>query len=341
MGKKFGTFQGVFIPSSEAILGTVLFLLMPLITADVGLFFMLLIVLLAHTVTVSTAFSLSDCATNLNRIEGGGMYALTKLSLGTALGGSIGIQLYLAQAASIGFYCIGFTEPLYPVLLPLLKGIPIFQDMSPESILLQKQLIATVFCTVFFIIVMFGADFTLKIQMLILVVLGISIATIFISPLLPMEFRDKAVFASGFNLKGNRPLTLGIFFLAFTRRYGNKHGDRNERRSEKSEEKHCQGNLSCHSDYHGRLYRGYNRFFPYRQRRAYFRLRIGRQPQRGAFDESFRHELIVSREYTRASHSGGRSFRYKFIGLKRFHDGTAYSPVPGQGQHFSGISPVS
>lgn len=83
---KFGTFKGVFIPSTEAILGTVLFLLMPLLTADVGFIPMISIILLAHTVTVATAFSLSDCATNLNRIEGGGMYALSKRSLGNAMG---------------------------------------------------------------------------------------------------------------------------------------------------------------------------------------------------------------------------------------------------------------
>ena len=213
MTKKFGTFQGVFVPSTEAILGTVLFLLMPLLSVDVGLPVMLLIIFLAHSVTISTAFSLADCATNLNRIEGGGMYALTKLSLGTALGGSIGIQLFLAQAASIGFYCIGFSEPLFPIIAPLLEKIPMIQG---TTIAFQKHLIATFFCAVFFIIVMFGADFTLKIQMLILAVLGISIVTIFIAPLLPIEYQQKAVFSAAPNLGGARPLTIGIFFLTFT-----------------------------------------------------------------------------------------------------------------------------
>ena len=82
MIRKFGTFKGVFIPSTEAILGTVLFLLLPLLTADVGLLPILCIIILAHTVTISTAFSLADCATNLNTISGGGMYALSKKSLG-------------------------------------------------------------------------------------------------------------------------------------------------------------------------------------------------------------------------------------------------------------------
>ena len=53
---KFGTFKGVFVPSTEAILGTVLFLLLPVLTADIGLVRMLMIVILAHTVTFATMF---------------------------------------------------------------------------------------------------------------------------------------------------------------------------------------------------------------------------------------------------------------------------------------------
>ena len=106
---KFGTFKGVFIPSTEAILGTVLFLLLPVLAADLGLIRMLIIVVLAHTVTFATMFSIADIATNLNTIGGGGMYALIKRSLGKAMGGSIGVQLFIAQAASIGFDSIVFA----------------------------------------------------------------------------------------------------------------------------------------------------------------------------------------------------------------------------------------
>ncbi len=215
--KKFGTFKGVFVPSTEAILGTVLFLLMPMLTADVGLFLMLAIVIIAHTVTLATSSSLSDCATNLNKISGGGMYALSKQSLGNAMGGSIGVMLYLAQAASIGFYCIGFSEPLQPILAPLLaKVIPIFSQIDPASILIQKQILATVFMLIFFVIVMIGADFTLKLQILILFVLFISVLTIFAGPLLNIEYSSTEIFTSGLNLRGNRTITMAVFFFTFT-----------------------------------------------------------------------------------------------------------------------------
>ncbi len=218
MGQKFGTFKGVFVPSTEAILGTVLFLLLPTLTGDVGLFGMLAVVVLAHTVTVATAFSMAECATNLNEIGGGGMYALSKRSLGRAFGGSIGVQLYFAQAASIGFYCIGFAEPLQPLISPLLAGVSFFQGSSPTDILLQKQLLASVVFCLFFIIVIVGADFTLKIQTFILVILGGSVLTIFLSPFLGLDHESVPVFASlgKANFFGNRALTVGIFFLAFT-----------------------------------------------------------------------------------------------------------------------------
>jgi amino acid transporter len=212
---KFGTFKGVFVPSTEAILGTVLFLLMPVLVADVGLWSMLGVIVLAHTVTFATSFSIADCATNLNNIGPGGMYALSRRSLGKALGGSIGVQLYFAQAASIGFYCIGFAEPLRAVVAPMLDSIDLFAATDPASILLQKQIIASSFFFVFFLVVMVGADFTLKVQTLILFVLGASILTVIISPFFNVTYEGVAVYSRNFNLTGNRELTIALFFMTF------------------------------------------------------------------------------------------------------------------------------
>jgi len=212
---KFGTFKGVFVPSTEAILGTVLFLLMPVLIADVGLWAMLGVIVLAHSVTIATSFSMADCATNLNNIGPGGMYALSRRSLGKALGGSIGVQLYLAQAASIGFYSIGFAEPLRALIVPFLDFIPFFNQTDTTSILLQKQIFASLFFFLFFVVVMFGADFTLKIQTLILFVLGVSIVAVLVAPFFNITYQGVAVFTDSFNLTGNREVTTALFFLAF------------------------------------------------------------------------------------------------------------------------------
>lgn len=216
---KFGTFKGVFVPSTEAILGTVLFLLLPALVGDLGLLPMLGVIILAHSVTIATSFSLSDCATNLSKIEGGGLYALSKKSLGKALGGSIGIQLYLAQAASIGFYCIGFAEPLQPVISGLIQSHPVISVAMTENILIQKQIVASLIFLLFFMFAIIGADLTLRIQMFILVVLFASIATIFISPLIGIVFNGNDLFtgtAGTINFTGTRTVTVAIFFVAFT-----------------------------------------------------------------------------------------------------------------------------
>ena len=69
--KLFGTFSGVFVPSYEAILGAVLFLILPMLVGAMGLWNMLLIVLLANTATLATAFSIADCTSNLERVGAG------------------------------------------------------------------------------------------------------------------------------------------------------------------------------------------------------------------------------------------------------------------------------
>ena len=133
--KLFGTFSGVFVPSFEAILGAVLFLILPMLVGAMGLWNMMIIVILANTATLATAFSIADCTTNLERIGAGGMYAVSKRSLGKAFGGSIGIQLFLAQAASIGFYCIGFADPLQKILfnVPFFKAVAESKLITPIS----------------------------------------------------------------------------------------------------------------------------------------------------------------------------------------------------------------
>ncbi len=211
--KKFGTFEGVFIPSIEAILGTVLFLILPRQVAETGLVKMIVIILFAHTVTISTAFSLSDCATNLNRIGAGGMYALVRKSLGIALGGSIGIQLYLAQAASIAFYSSGFAEPLQPIIAKSSLFLPFIQAFpNPQT---QQQIIALAIYLVFFIIVFIGADFTIKLQKGILVILGLSVLSILLSPFINS---DSSVFTGSINMFGSGGsgfITLVLVFTTF------------------------------------------------------------------------------------------------------------------------------
>jgi len=113
--KKFGTFAGVFMPSLLTILGAVMFLILPQVVGGVGLLKVLAIILIAHSVTLATAFSISAIATNI-KVKGGGLYYLISRSLGSEFGGSLGIQLYLAQTIASAFYAIAFARGLSIVL---------------------------------------------------------------------------------------------------------------------------------------------------------------------------------------------------------------------------------
>lgn len=201
--KKFNTFNGVFIPSYEAILGAVLFLLLPGLTAGVGMVGMVVIIILANTATTATTFSISDCATNLSDVGSGGMYAVSKRSLGKAFGGSIGIQLYLAQAASIGFYAIAFAVPLQSLMsgIPEIHGFALKMGLSTP--LLQKQAIAYVIAFIAFISGIIGADFVVKIQALIFVILTVSVLSIFVSPLFKPNIMGTNIFMDSPNMFGS------------------------------------------------------------------------------------------------------------------------------------------
>lgn len=77
-----------------------------------GLQSALIFLCIANAITLLTSLSLSSIATNL-KVGGGGAYFLISRSLGLEVGGSVGLPLFLAQAVSVAFYIIGFTESLH------------------------------------------------------------------------------------------------------------------------------------------------------------------------------------------------------------------------------------
>jgi amino acid transporter len=213
--KLLGTFSGVFVPAFEAILGAVLFVILPHLVAEQGVIPMLLIVFIANTLTTATTFSISDCTSNLQRVGAGGMYAVSKRSLGMAFGGSIGIQLFIAQAASIGFYAIIFANPVQSLLLNFEPWTGFLASMDLQgNILAQKQLIATGLVILGFLSGIIGADFVSKLQTFIFVILIISVSSVMAGPFLGLTMNGDAVFSPGtFNLFGSG--TTYTFLAAF------------------------------------------------------------------------------------------------------------------------------
>ncbi len=110
-----GTFGGVFTPSILTILGIILFRRLGYVVGSAGLLRALLMLGLATAISVHTSTSLSAIATN-RKVRGGGDYFLISRSLGVEYGGALGVLLFLAQAISVAFYCVGFGEGIAAIV---------------------------------------------------------------------------------------------------------------------------------------------------------------------------------------------------------------------------------
>jgi len=110
-----GTFAGVFTPSILTILGIILFLRLGYVVGSAGLERALLVIAIANAISLLTSLSVAAISTNI-RVKGGGDYYLISRTLGIGFGGAIGLVLFLAQAISVGFYCMGFAEAAAAVL---------------------------------------------------------------------------------------------------------------------------------------------------------------------------------------------------------------------------------
>ncbi|MGA7281225.1 MAG: Na-K-Cl cotransporter [Acidimicrobiia bacterium] len=157
---KLGTFLGVFTPSILTILGVILYLRTGWVVGNVGLHSAIVIVVIANSVTLATALSLSAVATNM-RVGAGGAYYMISRSLGVEIGAAIGIPLFLAQAFSVTLYAFGLAESLQ-LIWPQLPQRPI----AALTILVVALLAAQ------------GAGLALKLQLPIMGGIGLSLVVL-------------------------------------------------------------------------------------------------------------------------------------------------------------------
>jgi len=127
-GHKFSTFAGVFTPSILTVLGAIMFLRAGYVVGEAGILNAILILCAAEVISLMTAVSMSAIATN-TPVAGGGAYFLISRALGPQFGGAIGLALFLAQALSVPFYILAFTNSvvlrfsiLAPWFLPIALG---------------------------------------------------------------------------------------------------------------------------------------------------------------------------------------------------------------------------
>ncbi|MFV0345768.1 MAG: hypothetical protein ACK5IQ_05910 [Bacteroidales bacterium] len=158
--------SAVFVTAICTILGAILFLRFGYSVGTVSVWGTLLIILIGHLVTVPTALSISEIATN-RRVEGGGIYYVLSRSFGLNIGASIGIMLYLSEAISVAFYVIAFTEAFSPLF------DWVFHTYNLD---LPRQVVSVpIFLLMAFIAIKKGANMGMSVLYAISVVLGITI----------------------------------------------------------------------------------------------------------------------------------------------------------------------
>ncbi len=197
--KKFGTFAGVFTPSVLTILGVIMYMRLGWVVGNAGLAGTVIIVVLAHVISVSTGLSVSSVATD-KRVGAGGIYYILSRSMGIPIGGAIGIALYVGTALSIALYLIGFAESLngYFGLDTGINGLRITGSIALFS-LTAIALIST--------------SVALKTQFFILAAIAFSLISIFLGS---REFAPQTV--STFAEAGSAPMEMvfAVFFPAVT-----------------------------------------------------------------------------------------------------------------------------
>ncbi len=197
---KFGMFAGVFTPTVLTILGAIMYLRTGWVVGNAGLGGAIMIILLAHVITITTGLAVSSVVTN-TRVGAGGAFAIISQSLGLEVGGSIGIPLFLAQGISIALYILAFTE----------SWVRIF-PAHPEWV------IAILSFALVFAIVYVSAQFASKTQFLILIIVGFSLFSVLLASFPLMDhagFTETPTFIGDFS-DGNFWQTFAVFFPAVT-----------------------------------------------------------------------------------------------------------------------------
>ena len=201
--KKFGAFGGVFTPSILTILGVIMYLRLPWVVGNAGLYWALAIVIVAHLISVTTGLSISSIATD-KRVGAGGPYYVISRSLGLPMGGTIGLALFIGLSFSISLYIIGFSESFIPFIGQYVDG-------GLELSLTNIRLFGTGTVVLLTIITFISTSLAIKTQYIILAAIVLSLVSIGMATGTPPA--EPLLEPPG---ELNLALLFGIFFPAVT-----------------------------------------------------------------------------------------------------------------------------
>ncbi len=197
--QKFGTFGGVFTPSILTILGVIMYLRLPYIVGEAGLWPTIGIIVVAHIISFTTGLSVSSIATD-KKVKAGGTYYMISRSLGLPIGGTLGLALFVGLSFSVSLYLIGFAESFlnyfnYPV--------------TPNNIRMAGSAMLFLVTVITFI----STSLAIKTQYIIMAAILLSLVSIFAGDHFYMPDVPQM-----FNYDSKVPLMVlfGIFFPAVT-----------------------------------------------------------------------------------------------------------------------------
>ena len=197
--KKFGTFSGVFTPSILTILGVIMYLRLGWVVGSAGIGGAILIVLIAHIISISTGLSISSIATD-KKIGAGGVYYVLSRSLGLPIGGAIGLTLFVGTALSIALYLVGFAESFNAYM---------GYDESTNGLRMTGSLALLGLTIIAFI----STSVAIKTQFLILTAIAVSIVAIFGGH---SEWQPSSVSAFEGAGSASMEMVFAVFFPAVT-----------------------------------------------------------------------------------------------------------------------------
>ncbi|XP_076849761.1 solute carrier family 12 member 3 [Brachyhypopomus gauderio] len=214
---RFGWVQGVMIRCMLNIWGVILYLRLPWITAQAGIGFTWIIILLSSCITGITGLSTSAIATN-GKVKGGGTYFLISRSLGPELGGSIGLIFAFANAVAVAMHTVGFAETVQALMQE--------SGSSMVSPIDDIRIIGVITVTCLLAISLAGMEWESKAQILFFFVIMVSFANYVVGTIIPAPVEKQAkgffsykadIFAANFvpDWRGPGGSFFGMFSIFF------------------------------------------------------------------------------------------------------------------------------
>uniref|UniRef100_A0AAQ5YA06 Solute carrier family 12 member 9 n=1 Tax=Amphiprion ocellaris TaxID=80972 RepID=A0AAQ5YA06_AMPOC len=187
--RKLNTFFGVMVPTVLSMFSIVLFLRTGFVVGHAGLLQGLLMVVVAYTIISLTILSICAISTN-GAIQGGGAYYMISRSLGPEFGGSIGLMFFLAKVFACGEYVLGLVEAILDVFgadpdSAVSEGVRVLPQGYWYTVLYSS--VVLLLCL---LVCLVGAHIYSRTAFVILLVVTVSLLSIFISSVAvkPLDF---------------------------------------------------------------------------------------------------------------------------------------------------------